>query len=134
MFDANERVLDFARPDELVEFDLDCRSVPVLRVLDEEYHEKRHDRGSGIDDELPRVREIEDWSGDRPGDDDQRCRDERDGATGKLGGVVGDMAEQCAETILLPVRASTRCAGLCSSYPCLGHGADLAAVIRAKRP
>ena len=47
------------RADQLVELDLNRLPVAVLRVLDDEDHEERDDRGRGVDDELPRVAESE---------------------------------------------------------------------------
>lgn len=58
MFNSDERVVSDAHPDQLVEPDLDRRTVPVLRVLDQEDHQEGNDRRPGIDDELPRVRET----------------------------------------------------------------------------
>ena len=54
---------------ELVELQMKRMGVTVLGVLDEEHHEKGHDRRAGVDDELPRVRVVEHAAGDRPEDD-----------------------------------------------------------------
>ena len=56
---------------DLVELELNRQCVPtVLGVLNEEDHQKRDDRGAGIDDELPRVGVVKDRSGGGPQDDD----------------------------------------------------------------
>src|SRR6185369_7027633 len=43
------------RANELIELHLDGFGIPVLRVLDQEHHEKRDDRRTGVDDQLPGV-------------------------------------------------------------------------------
>src|SRR5436305_351301 len=68
------RALD--RGDELVELDLHRQRVLVLRALNEEDHQERDNGGAGVDDELPRVGEVEDRAGDDPHDDDADGRDE----------------------------------------------------------
>src|SRR5712691_7896620 len=42
-------------PDEFVELDLDRFRVAILRVLNQEHHQKRDDRSAGVDDQLPCV-------------------------------------------------------------------------------
>ena len=63
--------------DQLVELDLHGLGVAVLRVLDQEHHQERDDRGAGVDDELPGVAEAEDRSSDAPRDDRLRPRARR---------------------------------------------------------
>ncbi len=41
------------RPNDFVEFQVQCTSVPILSVLDHKNDEKRDDRGRGIYDQLP---------------------------------------------------------------------------------
>ena len=71
--------------DELVQLDLDRRAVAILRVLDDEDHEERHDRRGGVDDELPRVAEPEHGPADHPEEDDENGSGERDRVTRKTG-------------------------------------------------
>ena len=52
-------VCSLRRTDELIELDLNGLGVAVLCVLNQEDHQERHDRGSGVDDQLPRVAELE---------------------------------------------------------------------------
>ena len=59
-------VLAVAGADYLVELGLYRGAVPILGVLDEEHHQERDDRRSRVDDELPRLRELEDRSRKRP--------------------------------------------------------------------
>src|SRR5262245_58487065 len=47
------------RANELVELDLKSHAVAVLRVLDQEHHEKRDNGCRRIDDELPALRETD---------------------------------------------------------------------------
>ena len=46
----------------LVELKLHSFRVSVLRVLDREHHEECHDGGRRVNDELPCVREIKEWT------------------------------------------------------------------------
>ena len=68
--------------DQLIEFDLQRFRIAVLRILDEEHHQERDDRRAGIDNELPRVTESENRSGNRPGDNYQSGRDKSYRLTG----------------------------------------------------
>jgi len=45
--------------DELIQFDLQCFGIPVLYILNQEHHQERDNRGSGVDHELPVVTEVE---------------------------------------------------------------------------
>ena len=58
---------------EFIQLDLDCRRVAVLGVLDQEHHQKGNDRRCRVDDQLPRVAEVE----ERPRDDPHRNRPDR---------------------------------------------------------
>src|SRR5206468_2385897 len=68
-------------PDQLVELQLERLSIPILRALDHEDHQKRHDRGTGIDDELPGIRPAEQRACCAPKDDAQARHRECDGMT-----------------------------------------------------
>ena len=63
-------------------------------VLDQEDHQERHDRGAGVDHQLPRVGVVEDWPGDRPNDHDRGSDHEGQRTAGGLGCAVGDIAEE----------------------------------------
>src|SRR5580704_2528336 len=43
---------------QLIELEVHSLRFTILSVLNEEHHEKRHDRGASVDDELPGVREV----------------------------------------------------------------------------
>src|SRR5204862_2687147 len=72
------------RTDELIELDLNGFGVAVLCVLNQEHHQECHDRRSGIDDQLPRVAELEEWSGDCPDHNDKAGQDERPWSAGEV--------------------------------------------------
>src|SRR5438128_943282 len=58
----------FDRPDQFVELEMHRLCVAILGTLDEEDHDEGNDSRAGIDDQLPRVREAEEGSGDAPYD------------------------------------------------------------------
>jgi hypothetical protein len=58
------------RSDELIELEMNGQSIAILGVLDQEDHEEGHNRGAGIDHQLPGVREAEEWSAYTPNEDD----------------------------------------------------------------
>ena len=67
--------------DDLVQFEVQRQGVLVLRPLDEEHHQKCHDGGAGIDDQLPGVGKMKEGPRHQPGHDDQRRRGKRPGAS-----------------------------------------------------
>ncbi len=50
------RARAFHATDQFIQLQVDRLHVAVLRVLDQEHHEKRNDGGSGVDDQLPGIR------------------------------------------------------------------------------
>jgi len=69
MLDSNEHIPHVADPNEFDQLDLDRGIVAVLRVLNYKNHEKRHNRRSRIDNELPRIGKPKDRPGDCPDHD-----------------------------------------------------------------
>ena len=65
------RISRRTHPDQLIKFRLNGRSVPVLRVLNDEDHQKRNDGRARVDNELPRVGEVKQRTTERPCRDDQ---------------------------------------------------------------
>src|SRR5260221_14387032 len=57
--------------DELVDLDLQRLGIAVLRILDDEDHQKGDDRRRRIDGKLPHVRKTEERSAQRPSEDEQ---------------------------------------------------------------
>src|SRR5579862_7206345 len=76
--------------------------VPVLCVLDQEDHQKRDDRRSGVDDELPGVREAEVGPEARPDDDHPYRNDERPRRAEAVGGPAREIVEEIAHALLRP--------------------------------
>lgn len=74
------------RPNELIEFDVNGFRIAILRILDQEDHQKGHDGRSCVDNELPCVAEAEHRAGKRP----QHERGERDHERGRSAGRPGD--------------------------------------------
>src|SRR5262245_17649767 len=70
------RTLD--RADELVELKVQRLGVAVLRVLDQEHHQEREDRGARVDDELPRVRVVKGGARHGPRDHQHQREEERE--------------------------------------------------------
>ena len=67
------------RTDQFIEFQLQRFAVAVLRVLNQEHHEKSYDGRAGVDDELPGVADTEKRArrspdNDHSGGDDERPR------------------------------------------------------------
>ena len=53
---------------QLIQLQMEGLGIAVLCVLDQEHHQKRNDRGAGIDNQLPRIRVMENGTGHAPGD------------------------------------------------------------------
>jgi len=61
----------FECADDLVQLQLKCLGIAVLRVLNEKHHQERDDGGASVDDELPGIGEMKSWPGESPDHDDQ---------------------------------------------------------------
>ena len=86
----------FVRRNQFVELELDRQRILVLRLLDQEYHQKCDDGRAGVDDELPGFRKIENRAGARPNDDGGE-REAKGGRTsGGFGGVGREIFERVA--------------------------------------
>src|SRR6476661_6258805 len=92
-----------AHPDQLVKFDLDRSTVSILGILNEENHQKGHDGGARVNNQLPGVRIIEDRARDRPDHDGERRKQKGGGASRGLRGAAGDIAEDLRQPTLLLV-------------------------------
>ena len=67
---------------------MQCLRITVLRVLNQEDHQESNDGCACIDDELPRVRVIEDVTGQRPDHNDRDGDDEGPGAAEDFRGIT----------------------------------------------
>lgn len=76
LLNADVAVLRRTRADDLVELSLDRRTIPVLRVLDQEDHQEGDDGRASVDDQLPGVGIVEQRPSQRPNDDhgDTDCK------------------------------------------------------------
>ena len=61
----------FHSANQLVQLEVHCFGVTVLRVLNQKHHQERHDCRGGINDELPGVGEMKRRSGDNPDENDK---------------------------------------------------------------
>ena len=61
----------FEGADDLIEFEMHCFGIAVLRILDQEHHEERDDRRGGVDDQLPGIGKMKRRSGEKPHEDDE---------------------------------------------------------------
>ena len=79
LFQVKQRVVrSFGYPNQFIEFNLNCRSVAVLRVLNQEDHQERDDSCACIDYKLPCIAELEYWTSDDPYSD--HCYSEGEGS------------------------------------------------------
>src|SRR5688500_12375347 len=72
----------FGDANEFVQLDLERLGVAILGVLDQEDHEKRDDRGAGIDYELPGIAEMKQWTCQQTSRDRGASRHKRKRAAG----------------------------------------------------
>src|SRR5262249_24057368 len=79
--------------DQLVEFDLSCLAVAVLRVLNDEHHQEGDDRRTGVDDQLPTVGVIEQRAGQGPADYDGAGENEGLRSAGGTCRPIGEASE-----------------------------------------
>src|SRR5882672_2713857 len=80
-----------------------CMSVSVLGVLNEKHHQECHDRGPGVDNELPRVREVKDRARQTPYRDDERGKEEGSGVAHHLRGRLGKLSKPPVHAAVIAV-------------------------------
>src|SRR3569833_286925 len=94
LFEIEQGILRFVRrANQLVELDLHRFGVSVLRVLDEEHHQKRDDGGAGIDDKLPGVVEVEEGPAQAPDYDNAKGKHASTGPSHEAGCRLGKPQE-----------------------------------------
>jgi len=81
-------------PYQLIQLGLEREAFAVLRILDEEDHQKSHDGRARIDDELPGVRIIEYGATERPNEDDHTANNKSNGLAGKAGNRISHARER----------------------------------------
>jgi hypothetical protein len=92
------------RPNQLVELDLYRPRVPVLRVLNQEDHEERHDRGGRVDHQLPGIGEPEQGAHREPQHDQEHGRPEAGSMTRDPRDAPGESAEPARPVVVVPGR------------------------------
>jgi hypothetical protein len=73
---------------------VDGLRIPVLRVLNEKYHEERDDGRARVDDQLPRVGKLKQWPSHTPDQDYQERQSKGANAARNLGNILGKPTEQ----------------------------------------
>src|SRR5262249_34848682 len=93
--DAGERVPGISvGPDQLVELEMKCLRVPVLRGLNEEDHQERHHGRPGVDDELPGITEAKEGTGVRTNEDKTQGEGKSDRTAEKNGATTRESPER----------------------------------------
>lgn len=78
-------------PNQFIELQLHRLAVAVLRVLNQEHHQECHDGRGGIDDQLPRVAEVENRARDEPYEDEYRRKNKCGRPSGPTGAGAGKL-------------------------------------------
>jgi hypothetical protein len=94
MLNSDKCILSGADSHEFIELDLDSGAIAILRVLNQENHEKGDNGGPGIDDELPGIRVTEYRSCDRPYDDRANRQHERESSARRPRGGIGRIGKK----------------------------------------
>jgi len=82
LFQVRQRIpSSLVDPDHLVELEVQRRRITILRVLDDEDHQKRDDRSASIYEELPRIGPTKKWTGHSPDEDGKNSEQKRGRAT-----------------------------------------------------
>jgi cytochrome c553 len=99
VLDADEPLArSFQGRDDLVQLHVDRESVLVLRALDQEHHEERHDGGGRVHDELPGVRPVKERTGGGPDHHQDRRDREGRGAPRPAGDSLGEAFAQASRS------------------------------------
>lgn len=77
VFDIHEPVAcALGGSDQLIELEVKGQGIPVLGLLDDEYHEEGNNGSACVDDQLPGIGEFEYWAGNCPDYNGQQGDDE----------------------------------------------------------
>jgi hypothetical protein len=98
MLNSNKSIFCPAIPNKFVELDLHSGAISVLRILDKKDHQKGHDGRPGVYHQLPGVREMEQWPGNGPANDERESHYERGGPARELRRVGGKIAKKPMQT------------------------------------
>src|SRR5438132_3738877 len=87
----------FKGADDLVQLEMHCLGVTILRVLDQKYHEKCDDGRGRVDDELPRVGKVKGWTRQDPDEDSKHGGSKRPGAAEHNSGTAREKPKCIAD-------------------------------------
>jgi len=108
VLDTDKGILRRSRADQFVKFDLNRSAVPVLRILNQEHHEKGNDGRAGVDDELPRIRESEKGASKGPDHYDGRGEDKGRRLASADSNGVGGVCEYSVELVHAAITCRNR--------------------------
>src|SRR5215470_5347134 len=89
-------------PQELIQLQVQRPGIAVLGTLDQKHHEKRHDRGPGINDQLPGIRVVKVGAAQAPEQDDRHTEEKGPGGPDDLGREIGQFPESLTHPVSLP--------------------------------
>src|SRR5207244_12103681 len=89
------------RPNDFVEFQVQCTSVPILSVLDQKNDEKRDNRGCGIYDLLAGDRIMKIRTGGAPKYDNEHRQYECASRYNPSGSFYSYRSERCSKCMIL---------------------------------
>src|SRR5262245_4523904 len=101
VLDSDESVVSMRAANQFIQLSLQCTSIPVLSVLNDKNHQKCHDSGSSIDNELPRIRVVEDRTCETPTDDNQDSKKKRNWTAGQVRNVTRNLRKNPIHCCLL---------------------------------
>src|SRR3979409_1349548 len=96
MFEPHKRIVGFANANKFIELHLDRSGVTILRILNQENHQKRNDSCSSVDDKLPCVREMEERTRDCPDHHGPEGEGKDPGSSGFAGSDLRNFSKQLA--------------------------------------
>src|SRR5262249_50044548 len=108
VLDSDESVVSMRAANQFIQLSLQCTSIPVLSVLNDKNHQKCHDSGSSIDNELPRIRVVEDRTCETPTDDNQDSKKKRNWTAGQVRNVTRNLRKNPIHCclLLMPFRSA----------------------------
>ena len=90
---SHKRIVRFADANEFVQLHLNRGGVTVLRILDQEHHQKRDDGRTCVDHKLPSIREPEERAGNRPDNHGTESKGKHPGSTYFAGTDLRDFSK-----------------------------------------
>src|SRR5262249_45602349 len=130
VLDSDESVVSLRDANQFIQLSLQCTSIPVLNVMNDKNHHKYHNSGSRIDNELPRIRKVEERTCETPRDDNQDSKKKRNWTAGQVRNVTRNLRKNPIHCclLLIPFRSAH------PLYRTSGFLPRRAAVFRSQRP